>query len=570
MRKKHLFVVIALLLLTAFFLRIIFTNYNLYLIEDAYTYLLKSIEIINGNFTPVLSHAMGLSFFVAPFLYFFGNGNLLQYMHLANTLNALIGALIVIPTFLISREFVREKTAILTSLFIVFCPTLVYSSTKFYTEPLFTLFFLFSLYFIIIHQKNKFYITYSLIFASLAFFVRPTGLIILPIIIASYLAIQNQYVIGNVMMLIKSLQIKNKKYFIMAIKNPEIKKQIIKIIYITIIFFALSAPFLIQRTLSFGHPLNFGENNKYFIDTYDKVWATNIEIPTIGEYLLTHNIFDYFNKFVLNGFIQILKSLVVIIRSWFFFSPITYLIMLINVFLGFLMFRKDIRVIVLNFSVIFFIIFLSLVFDIFSTERHLYPLVPILIIFSFMSIEKIILSYKKIIKNQDVLLLIFTLIICIMSLITLANPTYHSEPLWKNTVGDIIFITPVFPYNTNSLNKKFEFPVWSEWVVKNLKGRISVTDGDYIMLQLPDSKTSGVNQTERYAPESNISVIRHPYFEKINPALNWYKQNEVNYIVHLSGEENKNPFLAELDGSEKENILKLVYSKEKVNIYKIQ
>ena len=83
--------------------------------------------------------------------------------------------------YLISKEFVKEKYALLAAIFFTIESNLIENSIFGQTEPLFILFGLTSFYFII--QKNQRYQLLAFIFAGLAFDVRVNGIVLILLVI---------------------------------------------------------------------------------------------------------------------------------------------------------------------------------------------------------------------------------------------------------------------------------------------------------------------------------------------------------------------------------------------------
>ena len=126
-----------------------------------------------------------------------------------------------------------------------FSSHLITSSTSALTEPLFIFLLLISIYFVIKARENQNYILMASLFGAFAYYVRPNGILILIIILLSFFLLRKE--IPNF----------NYKY----------------IIYILLIFFTVSAPFLYQRYTYFGSAFFYGENSKYFVDTYHLTFA---------------------------------------------------------------------------------------------------------------------------------------------------------------------------------------------------------------------------------------------------------------------------------------------------------
>ncbi len=91
-----------------------------------------------------------------------------------------------IIVFLIARQYVEKKYALLASAFFILEPNLIENSTYAITEPLFILLGLISFYFVI--NKNERYLLLSFLFAGLAFETRLNGIVLflLTLLVAAY------------------------------------------------------------------------------------------------------------------------------------------------------------------------------------------------------------------------------------------------------------------------------------------------------------------------------------------------------------------------------------------------
>ena len=100
-------------------------------------------------------------------------------------INAIISSLIIIPAFLLSKEFFTEKKVFLISLLISVIPSAFAFSPYILSENLFYPLFLFSIYFMykaFSENKSLYYILTG-IFIALTFMTRLEGLVLIPIFI---------------------------------------------------------------------------------------------------------------------------------------------------------------------------------------------------------------------------------------------------------------------------------------------------------------------------------------------------------------------------------------------------
>lgn len=511
--EKHFCLTLIALFILSLAIRLFLTPYNIVLREDAYVYLLKSLEITKGNFVPIQTHAIGWSQFMSPFFYLFGSTSIFQNMIYARIISNFVGALSIFPLAYIGRKLLDKKGLIFLLILFAFSSHLIMLSTSALTEPLFIFLLMMSVYFIIKARENQNYILTASLFGAFAYYVRPNGIFILPIILFSFFLLRKQI--------------------------PKFSYKYI--IYIVLIFFIVSAPFLYQRYTYFDSPFFYGENSKYFVDTYQQVWSNNVPVPSLMDYLSTHTFTDYFNKFAIHGFFRIIFDYV--------YGVISPLLLFFFLY-GILRYFKDRRYVPLIIVFLIWIIGFTPVWDIFGTARHLYVTIPFILVFSTVAINDIFKNNRY----RNVLLSLFLIVFILFSLITPVGHWYKSP---QSPVHDGL--------------------EWGRWAAQNIKGKIAIIEGgDLIMMHLPDTKVGGVGQLDLYAPQSNLSVVRPGYFENFSSAMEWFKEISVTHLALDDNNINRRPYLKEIySGKEVPLYLTEVYtnydtdSKWKMKIYYI-
>lgn len=360
------------------------------------------------------------------------------------------------------------------------------------------------------------------LFGAFAYYVRPNGIFILLTILFSFFLLRRE------------IPKFNYKY----------------ITYIVMIFFIVSVPFLYPRYTYFGSPFFYGENSKYFVDTYQQVWSNNVPVPSLMEYLSTHTFMDYFNKFVIHGFFRIIFDYVHG-YGYYVYGVISPLLLFFFLY-GIVRYFSDKKFIPLTVVFLIWIIGLIPVYHIFSTSRHLYTIIPFILIFSTIAISEIFKNNKY----RNILLSSFLIVFILFSLITPVGDWY-----WYKSPQSIVY---------DGLE-------WGRWAAKNIEGKIAIIEGgDLIMMHLPDTKVSGVGQLDLYAPQSNLSVVRPGYFENLSSAMEWFKEIGVTHLALDDNNINRRPYLKKIySGKEVPSYLTEVYtnygtdSKWKMKIYYI-
>ncbi|OGM29993.1 hypothetical protein A2801_00545 [Candidatus Woesebacteria bacterium RIFCSPHIGHO2_01_FULL_41_10] len=499
------------------FVRLIFSKYDFILRKDAFTYLLKSIEITNGNFTPVYSHEIGLSLFTAPLLLLFRSLSIYEKMIIAKTTSCLIGASIIFPLYLITKELkIAKRAQILTIILFTFYTSLVSMSEGFLTEPLFTLVFLFSIYFVIKSLQDKKYIIFSFIFAALSWWIRPTGAFVFVILFISTIILHRN----------------------------KLKRVVKSLLFGVLAFCAVAAPFIILRYSTFGS-FSYGENDKFLVDAYEMVWSNNIPITSAVGYLQSHGIYDIFVKFVLKGLFKVIFDFFYgsnFYTTGFIVSPliaIFYFFGLLNYFA-----KRKYAPLIISFFI--YIGGLSIIYSIFGTQRHLLPMVPFVLVFSALGLYE--LSRK--IKYTYRFLSLFVIVFILFSLVSpLMNKMNEAEP---------------------------HMPQWAAWAANNIQGKIGIIDGgELIMMHLSDTSVSGVNQIDLYASKSNLSVTRPGYFTDLAAAMPYFQEIGLTHLALDKGNIDRRPYLKEVYLPQYSSLFTEIYSdfdsgeRWEMKIYKI-
>jgi hypothetical protein len=444
------------------------TPFSLPLEKDPYAYLVKSLEITNGDFAPIQTHALGWPLLMSFFFLLFKSQSIFQNMFYTRIISDVFGALSIFPLAYIGKQLFDKR--ILFVLLILFCfsSSLIISATSAYTESLFIFLFLITLCFIFKTLEKQKYILFAACSGAIAYYVRPNGFLVLLIILISFLLMRKQ--------------IPNFKYTYF--------------IYLILIFGAISAPFLYQRYLYFGSPFSYGENSKYFIDSPLKVWSYNIPIPTFWEYIKTHTVVDYFNKFIIFGFFKIIFRFV-----YNLISPL----LLLFFFYGIIRYSGNRKFIPITIGLVIWSIAYIPVIHTHGSPRQLFPTIPFILIFSTIGLYDILSTPKY--KNT-----LIALFIGFYVLFSLIIPVREKVNAAKDPIHDGL--------------------IWSKWIAEHVQGKIAVMEGrDLIMLQLPNTRVGGLKNLMRDAPISKISALPPGYFTDLDSAMKWFNLVGITHLV---------------------------------------
>ena len=173
---------LVLIFLSGFLLRLYFTPFDLpSRSQDAFYFILTALsfqdfENVGGRYF-MWSGLLALLF--APFHFVNYDG----YFTILRLLSILLSSFSGIILYLIAKQIMSKKFALLSMAFFVIEPNIIENSVFGMSEPLFILLGLTSFYFAI-HKNPKFHLL-SFVFAGLAFDTRPNGIVLLVIALLS-------------------------------------------------------------------------------------------------------------------------------------------------------------------------------------------------------------------------------------------------------------------------------------------------------------------------------------------------------------------------------------------------
>ncbi|MFH1403492.1 MAG: hypothetical protein ABIH11_04405 [Candidatus Altiarchaeota archaeon] len=481
--EKHFAATVLTLFLVSLCVRLWAAPSGIVLREDGFIYLLKAIEITRGNFSPLLSRSIGWPLFMSPMLGLLDVEDVFQGMRYARLISEFLGALTIIPLAYVGlRLFECRYTLMLLALF-AFSPGLVESSGAATSESLFIILLLMMVYFMMKSLEDVRYALLSAVFGALSYYVRPNGIFSLFIVLSSILVLR-----GN----INGLRIRH-------------------YVYIILVFSVVSAPFLLQRHSYFGSAFYYGENSKYFADSYEQVWCGNIQPPSLTEYVRTHSLSEYHRKFVFDGLARI------IINIMYSTHPV------ITALFAYGIFRHGIEEKYIPMTAVFlaWIIGFTPTWDVFERMRHLWPLIPFMLVFATSSVRELLWGRRH----------AMTII-----LILLAVMTYHS------------FIEVAGNRDVMLSDDREDGLDWGGWVAGNVRGNAVVVEGeDLVMMNLPDTIVGGVDDTiHTYISPSGLNTSQPGCFEDFNSSMEWFNENGVTHIIVEESHMYKRPYLREV------------------------
>ena len=383
MNKSTILICLIVISVISLGLKLSVTNFSTFPGEDATGYIFDAIGHTNGDFSPNSSKTLGWSLFLSPFLELVNSEIFLDYSDTTRTISIVISLFSIFIMYKLSRKFFPEKYSLVAACLFAFEPHLNYNSGQALSEPLYILIFMISFYFILNQNSKLFYL--SFLFAGLLVWVRLPGAIML-------LAIS-----------------------IIFFYNSKLSSKIfIKFIFGLSIFFLIITPILVNRYDTYGDPLYFELGTSLFTGEFGTLQSVNthdLEYSAI-DYIDDHSVPEFIHRFILTGIFNIVEQLTKI--------SFPYLIILIPIGILFSFRAFDQRQKSINANWILILTTISLMvitFSIIPERRFLYYLLPFLIIFATIPIQRLIeyglstFSFTKKQKHYSLILILGVIIV---------------------------------------------------------------------------------------------------------------------------------------------------------------
>tara|TARA_B100000749_G_scaffold214777_1_gene169624 strand:- start:98 stop:1753 length:1656 start_codon:yes stop_codon:yes gene_type:complete len=366
-------------------LKLYSTDFSLPVNADNLLFTLHAIAHTNGDFSQTSHTGMGWSLFVSPFFSLMDSDNFIDYSNMIRAISLALATCTIPVMYMVCRKFFDYKYSLVGASLFAFEPHLNYNAGAAFTEPLFIITILSSFYFVL--SKNTKYIIPSLILAGAVFWIRPNGFIIFLILtIIYFITLRGQ-----------------KHYF----RNYAIGLTL---------FLIIISPMLLQKYEQFGDPLYSYYSERIFAGSYEQILGENTGKlnPTMMDYIENEGLGSLLENYMLKGFFNTLFVL--------YKLSLPYLIILIpfGILFSFRAFDQDKNYIRANWIFILLsIASMLIVIAVIPERRFLYFLLPFLIIFSVIPIQRVVeyglstFSFTK--KQKNVFLIIVISIVIILS-----------------------------------------------------------------------------------------------------------------------------------------------------------
>lgn len=439
---------------------------------DPYMYVVKGMEIVAGDWSPVRTHGLGWPAVLGGIFRIWHGSSAFENLVIASIVAALLSALSLLPFLYIGKKIDAHPHAYLLSLVLFsssFLLTLPENDSIAMADPLFVLLFLISLCFLYGSRRRQPLLAMGGAVAGLAYFVKPVGLFIVPVIVLSYwLWTEDKWRAAR------------------------------GIVLFICVFAAVSAPFLLARHAVFGSFFSYGENSKYFSDTYTDAWGEAVSPVSFITYLATHGMGDYIDKFVIGGFLFVFGMFLSAMTPYFF---------------GFLHYSSreagvfNDRLYPLWIACVVWIVGLTPVFHIYGNPRHLLPLIPLCILMGAVGLRHLAGGmHRPAIAYAGIIVFSFIFLIVPFS------------------------ITVFFSKEKHVIMR--DGAIWARELAPLLAGNVAIGNGsDILMMQYPDSRVGGRGMLDMYAPQSHVAVRYPGKFDRVEDFRAWLKSADIAYVV---------------------------------------
>ena len=494
--KSYLF--LSLIIVTSIIVRLIITPYEIPITLDSFYYFTYSLALIEQGPFPneYLNVNFGWPSFVSLFFVFMRDSNMMDMMLVQRILSISISVVTIIPMFYLLKKFFKKNIAIIGVSIFCFEPHIIINSMAGGTMPLFVLMVTCSIYFSIL-KKTK-YIVLSFIFISLSSFIRYEGLLLLIPAIVSIFLQKNSW--------------KNK------IKNICLAILICLIILIPILLVGYQSDVSLCTDCSLLDLLNS-------VPIISHLFSVNTFVINVAETDTMNcggtSCSSGFETYFVNGIFTVSKIFGLLL------IPILVISLIPAIFVISKKITRD-RIILIIYSMI--IVLPSLYASSRNMEdvRYLFPLIPIIILFSSTSIRKFCANRNEC-KTGISIIVIFAIISFTFIGINIEN--YENE---EEVFKSAIFITQ----NANGVNLEPGGRFMKNAEMENNWKRLPpIDEKNRIFVETKRMSLEGYQNIEKFIQESKTDGLTH---------IVTYNQNEKDFLTEIFHYEERFPYLSKV------------------------
>ena len=393
---------------------------------DNMIYTLEALQYSQGDYFIPQKTNPGWPLFISSFLWLFNSDNFIDYSNLVRGLSLSIMSFTILPMYLLARKFFDQKYSLVAIILFAFEPHLNYIAGRGVSEPLFILISVLTFLFIL-DKKPKF-IFLAFILSGIFWWIRIEGFYLFIIISIIYL-----------------LNFRKSRNFI---RNYGI---------CIAIFLIIVSPMFLQRDMQYGDPFYIWYGEHFFTENYANLQTSPNDASSFS-YVEEHGIFSFIDKFVIKGVSNLSNALASI--SY----PYLFILLPFGILFSLRAFDQNKDYIRANWIFTLTILATLLIpFSLITDQRFLFVLLPFLIIFAVLPIQRLIeygFSTFSFSKKQKTISLLF-----ILSLVVILS-TLFTSGVSKYGYG---------PIDLEKENEKIEY---AKFLVDNLDGRM--LDAGYV------------------------------------------------------------------------------------------
>jgi len=493
LRKKEIVFYLILISLISLGFKFLVTDFSIPVNSDNLEYALFAIAHTNGDFSQSSHRGMGWSVFTSAFFGLIDSENFLDYSITIKSLSIVIGISSIPMIYLIGRKFFDHRYSLVLSCLFAFEPHLNYNSTLGLTEPIVILSILGAFYFIL--NRNTRLIIVSLLLAGIAYWMRINGLWVF-------------FVISLIYFIIQKKSWKFIGHYIIGVG----------------VFLLIISPILVERNEEFGDPFYSVYNDTIFAGDFESMLSAigTGEKISVFDYVEKNGIFSFFNTYIIIGLFNTLtvtSSLTL---------PYLFLLIPFGILFSFRAFDQNTNFIKSNWILILTSIgFLIFVMAIVPDRRFVLHLLPFLMIFSVIPIQRVVeyglstFSFSR--KQKDIFLIGVLITIIILSTFVIIRYIPDSE----------------------LENEKLEF---SRYAIENLNGVVLREYGgtlDYVQYLLIHESFKDYEIDNNIIRDSNILLETNssPKGKTLNELIRDGEKYNLKYVISKEVPSIINPFI---------------------------
>jgi hypothetical protein len=465
------------------------TPFALVLREDAYNFAVKGMEIALGDFSLDRPQAIGWPLLLGLVYSVLGVENIFDAMFISRWTSIMCTAL---GLFALGKacgvmfpDRAQRGLAVLIAATYMVNP-LVYSMARSaMSEGLFTLLVVGVVFYSIRSADGDStdlrHIVIAAFLAAVSYYVRPTGLFVFAALLLTI--VLNCW--GSVRSIAAALSVAFGVFVISV------------------------SPYLYARFAAFGSPFDYGPNSKYFVADYEHVWAENVAAPSFWEFMGSHSIAEHYDRFVNRGLMSVLDH-----TGTYILDPPTATLVVVGA-LAILGFRKKGAYIV-PLALAVSVAGLSIVYAIFVSIRHLFYLLPLLLLCAggaFYLLERFQISMRSIVAT--------VLIIVVAS----DFPTL----VW---MGPELRQVPQVQDH------------WAVWAANNIEGTAAIVEGGDFVKMSQHYEPTGWRVAKHFVDvEPHINLWRPGIYKDLDEAMAHFKEKGVKYLITDRESTKRRPYL---------------------------